>query len=77
NAWRYKHLKLKDYSPFSLGCKQNLVDLINRRILWYIPVTIDWTRIYSLDDFYQVLPLKIRQKLNISSVNSSVDLYDV
>ncbi|CAF3361176.1 unnamed protein product [Rotaria socialis] len=77
NAWRYKHLKLKDYSPFSLGCKQNLVDLINRRILWYIPVTIDWTRIYSLDDFYQALPLKIRQKLNISSVNSSVDLYDV
>jgi len=78
NAWRYKYLKSKNSSPFSLGWIQNLVDLINRRILWYTPIHIDWTRIYSIEDFYQSIPIRIRQKLNLSSVNnSSIELLNV
>ncbi|CAF0817270.1 unnamed protein product [Rotaria sp. Silwood1] len=77
NSWRYKHLKLKNYSPFSLGWIQNLVDLINQRILWYRPINIDWTHIYSIEDFYQMIPYRIRQKLNLSSVNSSMNLLNV
>jgi len=68
NSWRYKYLKSRNSSPFSLGWIQNLVDLINRRILWYIPVNIDWARIYSIEDFYQSIPIRIRQKLNLSSI---------
>ena len=78
NSYRYKYLRLKKSSPFSLGLIQNLVDLINRRILWYIPINIDWTRIYSIEDFYQSIPIRIRQKLNLSSINnSSIELLNV
>ncbi|CAF0738301.1 unnamed protein product [Rotaria sordida] len=77
NSWRYRYLKLKNYSPFSLGWRQNFVDSINQRILWYRPINIDWTRIYSIEDFYQTIPLRIRQKLNLSCVNSSTDLLNV
>ncbi len=71
NSWRYKYLKSTNSNPFSLGLIQNFVDLINRRIFWYIPTNIDWTRIYSFEDFYQSIPMRIRQKLNLSSINNS------
>jgi hypothetical protein len=77
NSWRYKHLQSNIYSPFSFGCIQNLVDLINRPMYCYTPVNIDWTRIYSIEDFNQSIPLRIRQKLNLSSVNSSMELLNV
>jgi len=53
NSWRYTHLKSRRSNPFSFGCRQNLVDLIHRKILCYSPIKLDWTRIYSLDDFHQ------------------------
>jgi hypothetical protein len=65
------------YSPFSLGYIQNLVDVISRSIVCYTPIDIDWTRIYSIEDFNQSIPLRIRQKLNLSSVNSSIELLNV
>ena len=71
NSWRYKYLKSKSSNPFSLGLIQNFVDVINYRILWYIPTNIDWTRIYSLEDFYQSIPIRTRQRLNGSSINNS------
>ncbi|CAF3490537.1 unnamed protein product [Adineta steineri] len=71
NFWRYKYLRNKSSSPFSLGYIQNLVDLINRPICCYTPVNIDWARIYSVEDFYQAIPLRIRQKLNLSSMELS------
>jgi hypothetical protein len=77
NSWRYKYLKSKVYSPFSLGWIQNFVDLMNRRILWYTPVNIDWTRIYSIEDFYRSIPLRIRQKLKLFSDDSSIELSNV
>lgn len=78
NSWRYRYLKSRNSSPFSLGIIQNFIDLINRSILWYKPVHIDWTRIYSLEDFYQSIPIRMRQKLNISSQNnSSIELLNV
>jgi hypothetical protein len=78
NSWRYRYLKSKNTSPFSLGLIQNFVDLINRRILWYIPVNIDWARIYSIEDFYQSIPLRIRHRLNLLSVdNPSIELLNV
>jgi len=78
NSWRYKYLKSKSSNPFSLGWIQNFVDLIDRRIFWYIPTKIDWTEIYSLEDFYQSIPIRIRQKLNSpTGNNSSIELLDV
>ena len=77
NSWRYKYLKSKVYSPFSLGWIQNLVDLINRHILWYIPIDIDWTQIYSIEDFYRSIPLRIRQKLKLTFDDSSIELLNV
>ncbi len=80
NSWRYKYLRTKNFSPFSLGLIQNFVDLINRRILWYNPINIDWTRIYSIEDFNRSIPIRIRQKLNLFSVNnsnSSIELLNV
>jgi hypothetical protein len=74
NSWRYKHLKTRMSSPFSLGWIQNLVDVINRSIFCYTPIDIDWTRIYSIEDFNQSIPLRIRQKLNLSS---SIELLNV
>ena len=51
-------------SPFSFGWKQNLVDLINRRILWFSPTNIDWTCIYTIEDFNESIPLRIRRMTN-------------
>ncbi|CAF3408369.1 unnamed protein product [Rotaria sp. Silwood1] len=77
NFWRYKHFKSPTRSPFSFGWKQNLVDLINRRILWYTPSNIDWTRIYTIDDFNESIPLRLRRTTNSSLKNSSKHLFDV
>ena len=66
NAWRYTHMKSNNASPFSLGCIQNLVDLIHRRVLWFTPVRIDWTHIYSLDDFNQSLLSQPRASMSSS-----------
>lgn len=70
NAWRYRYLKSKNSSPFSLGCQQNLIDLLNHRLLWLKPTNLDWTRIYSIEDFYRAVPMRLRRNLNISSMES-------
>ena len=77
NAFRYKYLKSKNSSPFSLGCIQNLVDLIDRRILCYSPVNINWAKIYSIDDFNQAIPFRLRQQLNLSSTDSSMAFLNI
>ena len=78
NSWRYQYLKMKQSNPFSLGCVQNLVDLINRPLLWYNPTNLDWSRIYSIDDFYQSIPPRIRQRLKLSTLdNSAMELLTV
>ena len=77
NWWRYKYLRSKEYHPFSLGYVQNLVDLINYRILCFIPVNIDWMQVYSIEDFNEMIPLRIRQKLETSSTNSSISSFNV
>ncbi|CAF1326096.1 unnamed protein product [Adineta ricciae] len=72
NFWRYKYFKSPFSSPFSFGWVQNLVDLVNRRILWYTPTNLDWTSIYSLEDFYELIPVRLKR-----SNNSSTHLLDV
>lgn len=56
---------------------QNFVDLIDRRIFGYTPVNIDWSRIYTIEDFHQALPSRIRQKLKLSSTQALKDTLDV
>ncbi|CAF2411056.1 unnamed protein product [Rotaria sp. Silwood2] len=77
NFWRYKYLKSPTVTPFSFGWKQNLVDLINRRILWYAPSNIDWTCIYTIDDFNESIPVRLKRTTNSSSNNSSKYPFDV
>ncbi|UJR28300.1 hypothetical protein I4U23_009546 [Adineta vaga] len=77
NYWRYQYLRSNLRSPFSFGYVQNLVDLINRSICGYSPIILDWSRIYSLDDFHDNIPIRIRQKMNLSSVKSSTDFSNV
>jgi hypothetical protein len=68
NGWRYSYLKPNRSSPFSFGCIQNLVDLIDRHLLWYTPIQIDWSRIYSLDDFYRSISVQVNMsKRRLSS----------
>ncbi len=74
NYSRYKYFKSPHSSPFSLGWIQNIIDVINRRILWCIPVPMDWTRIYTLDDFYELIPLRLRR---LASKNSSIHLLNI
>ncbi len=69
NFWRYKYFQSAGSSPFSLGWIQNLVDLLNRRVLWYIPTNLDWTRIYTLEDFNESIPLRLKRVANPSSMN--------
>ncbi|CAF2037640.1 unnamed protein product [Rotaria magnacalcarata] len=70
NFWRYGYMRVDDgLSPFSFGWKQNLVDLLNRRILWYTPTNFDWTRIYTLDDFNELIPTRLRRSTK-SSLNN-------
>jgi hypothetical protein len=71
NFWRYKYLKSPMATPFSLGWIQNFVDLINRRILWYIPSNLDWTRIYTMEDFNELIPLRLKRVTNSSSMHLS------
>jgi hypothetical protein len=66
NFWRYKYFQSSSKSPFSLGWMQNFVDLINRKILWYIPTNLDWSRIYTFEDFNESLPLRLRRSTNSS-----------
>lgn len=61
NIWRYKYFQPTMSSPFSFGCIQNLVDLVNRRICWLTPTNIDWTQIYSLEDFQQIIPFRFKR----------------
>jgi hypothetical protein len=72
NSWRYKYLQSSSRSPFTFGWIQNLVDLMNRRILWYIPTNIDWTRIYNIEDFNELIPLRLRRLTSSSSSLSNV-----
>jgi len=68
NYWRYKYFRSAVSSPFSLGWIQNLVDLINRRILWYIPTNIDWLHIYTLEDFNELVPIRLKRITNLLNV---------
>ncbi|CAF1041855.1 unnamed protein product [Rotaria sordida] len=77
NFWRYKYIKSSTSSPFSFGWKQNLIDLINRRILWCTPTNIDWTRIYTIDDFNELSSLRLRRTINSSLNNSSKHLFNI
>ncbi|CAF1047249.1 unnamed protein product [Adineta ricciae] len=77
NFWRYKYLRSATRSPFSFGIIQNMIDLLNRSICGYAPVLLDWSRIYSLDDFYHSLPARMRQRMNLSSVAPSTDFLNV
>ncbi|UJR21184.1 hypothetical protein I4U23_024282 [Adineta vaga] len=72
NFWRYKYFRSPFSSPFSFGWMQNLVDLINRRVLWYLPTNIDWTRLYTMEDFSESIPLRLKR-----SNNSAVHLLNV
>jgi hypothetical protein len=74
NFWRYKYFQSPGQSPFSLGYMQNFVDLINRRILWYTPTNLDWTRIYTLEEFNESIPLRLRR---LANTNSSKHLLNV
>ncbi len=68
NFWRYKYLRSKVSTPFSFGCIQNFVDLLNRRIFWYIPTNLDWTRIYTFEDFNESIPLRLKRTTNLMNV---------
>jgi ankyrin repeat protein len=68
NFWRYKYLRSAVSTPFSFGCIQNFVDLLNRRILWYIPTNLDWTRIYTFEDFNESIPLRLKRTTNLMNV---------
>ncbi|CAF3619151.1 unnamed protein product, partial [Adineta steineri] len=61
NSWKYKYFQSNAKSPFSFGVIQNLVDLMNRRILCYTPTNLDWTRIYTIEDFTELIPLRLRR----------------
>jgi hypothetical protein len=71
NFWRYKYFQSSVSSPFSFGWIQNFVDLINRRILWYIPTNLDWTRIYTMEDFHEAIPSRLRRGTNSTSMRLS------
>jgi len=68
NFWRYKYFQSTRSSPFSLGCIQNFSDLINRRICSYIPTNLDWTRIYTFEDFNESIPLRLKRVTNSFNV---------
>lgn len=69
NFFRYKYLRSHRATPFSLGIIQNFVDLLNRRILSYTPSNLDWTRIYSMEDFQQAIPARLKRLTNFDSLN--------
>ena len=66
NFLRYTYLHSHRATPFSLGLKQNFVDLLNRRILSYTPTNLDWTRIYSIEDFQQAIPVRLKRMTNFN-----------
>jgi len=66
NYFRYKYFKSPHRSPFSLGWTQNLVDLINRPILCLSPIQIDWTRIYSIEQFYEEIPHRFKRSIELT-----------
>lgn len=77
NYWRYKYLRSESSSPFSFGWKQNLADLCNRRLFSHVPTSFDWTRIYSVDDFYDVIPTRLKRSAKPSLNNSTQSLFNV
>lgn len=69
NFYRYKYFRSATSSPFSFGWTQNIVDLINRRIFSYIPTNLDWTRIYTIEDFEELIPTRLKRTTNTSAMN--------
>ncbi|CAF4725706.1 unnamed protein product, partial [Rotaria socialis] len=53
------------------------VDLLNRRILWYTPTNFDWAHIYTLDDFNELIPTRLRRSTKSSLNNSPKNSFNV